>query len=110
MCIRDAKELADRLNFTYEVHVLSNTSIDDLVGEVANGVYDMGASRIAIKEQRTTYATFSFPYYTDGMLFIYRPYTHSGVSVSFQHFLGSLCSRCSGLDACDMLSFVFRSA
>ncbi|CAN0343626.1 unnamed protein product, partial [Discosporangium mesarthrocarpum] len=65
--------LSEMLGFTYSVSVLPDdvptTTGVELVG---NGTYDMAASWITINEERSEFASFTYPYFDVGVRFVYR--------------------------------------
>ncbi|CAN0539248.1 unnamed protein product, partial [Laminaria digitata] len=65
--------LSARLGFTYNVTVAnSSTSADEAISWVADGQFDMLASGITINAPRMDLVSFSYPYYTTGLSFVYR--------------------------------------
>lgn len=65
--------LSGRLGFTYNITVAnSSVSPDSVVAFVADGKYDILASWITINAQRMDLVSFSYPYYSTGVSFVYR--------------------------------------
>ncbi|CAN0573847.1 unnamed protein product, partial [Laminaria digitata] len=65
--------LSDQLGFTYNISV-ANSSVfpDSVVASVADGTFDIVASRITINAPRMDSVSFSYPYYSTSLSFVYR--------------------------------------
>eukprot|EP00904_Undaria_pinnatifida_P014241 jgi/Undpi1/9948/HiC_scaffold_28.g12402.m1 len=87
------QELSDRLGFTYNIAVAnSSVSPDSVVASVAEGKFDIVASWITITAARMDIVSFSYPYYSSGVSFVYRVEIVDEVSwwKMFQPFEASL--------------------
>ncbi|CAN0062906.1 unnamed protein product, partial [Choristocarpus tenellus] len=60
------------LDFTYTIHPLgADIPTNDGIDMVANGSFDMLASWITITEERSSYVSFTYPFYDVGVRFVY---------------------------------------
>lgn len=65
------------MGFTYNVSVAdSSVSQDSVVTSVADGTFDMAASSITITAPRMDSVSFSHPYYSTSLSFVYRKATN----------------------------------
>ncbi|CAM9111763.1 unnamed protein product [Choristocarpus tenellus] len=64
--------LSEMLDFTYTIHPLgADIPTNDGIGMVANGSFDMLASWITITEERSSYVSFTYPFFDVGVRFVY---------------------------------------
>lgn len=67
------QELSIQLGFSYSITVVnSSVSPNEIVASVAEGRFDMVASRITINIPQMESVSFSYPYYSAGLTFVYR--------------------------------------
>lgn len=67
------QSISESLGFTYSVTVVnSSVTSDEVLDLVADGTYDLFASWTTITADGANRVSFSFPYYTTGMSFVYR--------------------------------------
>ena len=65
--------LSARLGFTYNITAVnSSVSSDSVVASVADGTFDIAASGITIKAAQMDFVSFSYPYYSTSLSFVYR--------------------------------------